>query len=370
MSTIAHFAGLDVHKSTIAISVAEEGTRKPPEDWGVIPHDLPRLLRRLGRLGSPQEVKCIYEAGPTGYGLYRRLTEAGYDCMVVAPSRTPRGSADRIKTDRRDAARLARFARSGDLAPITVPDRSDEAMRDLIRARGDAKLALIKSRRHLSSMLLRHDLHWTGKSTWTLKHIEWIRKLELDQPAAQCALVDYLYDADRLLERVQRLDASIKEFAPSMQRWDLVQALQSLRGVQLLTAASIVSEIGDFQRFKTPGKLMSFLGLTPSEYSSGQETRRGPITKAGNTHVRRLLIEAAWAYRLRPRVSRLMRYRSKHVSPTVREIAWKAQKRLHKRYCSMLARGKHQNRVIVSVARELAGFIWCIARQDELLIAQ
>ena len=370
MSKIAHYVGLDVHKSTIVISVAADGSREPPEDWGVIPHDLPRLKRRLAKLGPAPEVLCIYEAGPTGYGLYRKLIAAGYACMVVAPSRTPRGSADRIKTDRRDASRLARFARSGDLAPISVPDQGSEAMRELIRARTDAKMSLIRSRRQLSSMLLRHDLHWSGKSTWTLKHIEWIRALELEQPASQRALIDYLYDVDRLMERVARLDDSIADFAPSMERWDLVQALQALRGVKLLTAASIVSEIGDFQRFKTPGKLMSFLGLTPSEYSSGQDTRRGPITKAGNTHVRRLLIEAAWAYRLRPRVSRLLRYRSAKVSPSVREVSWRAQKRLHARYCSMLARGKHQNRVIVAVARELTGFIWCIAHQDELLLAQ
>lgn len=369
MSKIAKYVGLDVHKSSIVIAVASDGSREAPEHWGELAHDVPRLKRRLAKLGAPSEVQCVYEAGPTGYGLYRRLKDAGYECIVVAPSRTPRGSADRIKTDRRDASRLARFARSGDLTPIAVPDEGAEAMRDLIRARGDAKRALMSSRKQLSSTLLRHDLRWSGKTTWTQKHIEWVRTIELPQPASQCALIDYLSHVERLTERVAHLDNSIATFAPSMERWDLVQALQAMRGIKLLTAASVVSEIGDIRRFSRPGRLMSFLGLTPSESSSGQSVQRGSITKAGNDDVRRLMIEAAWAYRLRPRVSRLLRYRSARIAPGVREIAWKAQKRLHARYCRMLARGKHQNRVIVAVARELVGFIWCIAHEDELILA-
>jgi transposase len=363
MSKIAQFVGLDVHKDTIAVAVAEAGSGEPPRDLGEMPHDVPRLLKRLDGLAPRAALAVAYEAGPTGYGLCRHLRKVGIACEVIAPSKTPRHSGDRVKTDRRDAAKLARYLRSGDLTPIRVPSERTEALRDLIRARGDAKQAQLAARHHLSTFLLRHDQRYKGKSHWTQLHLQWIHSLEFDQEALTRVRNDYLHEVERLSERVERLSQDIEELATQIEEAPLVQALQALRGVKTLTAAAIAAEIGDLRRFASPRKLMAYLGLVPSEYSSGSSVVRGRITKTGNRHVRRLLVEAAWAYRYKPRVGRTLRWRQRELSVEVRQIAWKAQCRLHHRYVRMLGRSKTPQRALVAMARELCGFIWAIAQK-------
>ena len=362
------FVGLDVSKETIALAVAPGGGDEAPRELGVIAHDYPKLRSRLRRLGRPEELRIAYEAGPTGYGLHRRLTQDGFDCRVVAPSLTPKLSSDQVKTDRRDALKLARFLRSGDLTAIYVPTPADEALRDLFRARQDAKRAQLSARHQLSKFLLRHDLPWRGgKCHWTLSHLEWIAKLRFDEPALQLTCTDYLHEVERLGSRIALLEQGIADEAPKLEQGGLVRALQALRGVKLLTAAGIVSEVGDFRRFPRATSFMGYTGLVSSECSSGADVRRGRITKAGNGHLRWLLIEAAWAYRHKPRIGRDLRVRSEQVSPRVRDIAWKAQVRLHRLYWRLLARGKCSPKALVAVARELAGFVWAIAQEDELL---
>lgn len=356
------FVGLDVHADSIAIAVAESG-RGEPDLLGVIPHDVPTLVKRLRKLGA---VKCCYEAGPTGFGLYRSLRALGIECSVVAPSLVPKKSGDKIKTDRRDAVKLARYLRSGDLTEIHVPSASTEAIRDLERAREDAKKAEKVARHQLGKFLLRHGRRYTRK-TWTYEHMAWIRVQRFENPAQQCVLEDYLKTVEDLKERVKRLTAAIVE---AVERWELkplVQAFQALRGVQVLSAVTIAAEIGDFSRFAKASQFMGFVGLVPSEHSSGEDRRQGRITRTGNAHVRRILVEAAWSYRYAARKSRDIRARSRDASDEVQRIAWRAQLRLCGRYRKLLARGKNKNRTIVAVARELAGFVWAIAREPVLL---
>lgn len=359
------FVGLDVHAKTVAIAVAEEG-RAPAQPLTQVPNDLGRILRALDRLGPREALRCAYEAGPTGYGLQRALSRAGLDCIVIAPSKMPKAAGDRVKTDKRDAARLARFLRSGDLVAVHVPDEACEAMRDLLRAREDAKRAQLRARHQLSKYLLRHGRRWP-KSNWTRAHHEWIEQQAFGHPAQDRALQEYLHTVDEASARIERYDTLLAELVPSTEQAALIEALQAFRGVQLLTAASIAYELGDLHRFRTAKNLMSFVGLVPSEDSSGDRVRRGGITKAGNGALRRLLIEAAWSYRHTPRVAYRLKKRAEGVAPGIRAIAWKAQVRLNKRYRRLVARGKPQQKTLVAVARELAGFLWHAARQDVLL---
>lgn len=361
------YVGLDVHKDTIAMAVAGEGRNDAPRELGVIAHDVPRLLKKLGRLGDAELVSVAYEAGPTGYGLCRRLRDAGYRCEVIAPSKTPK-TGDRVKTDRRDALKLARYLRSGDLCAVRVPDGRDEAVRDLCRSRWDAKRAELVARHQLSKFLLRHDKRWSGKTNWGKAHLEWIRKLDFEHDAQCRVATECLFEVERLEERVARLQQSIEELSPTLSQAPLAVALQAFRGIKILTATSLVAEIGDFRRFQKPSKLMGYLGVVPSEFSSGSHTQRGRITKTGNGHVRRLLIEAAWAYRLKPRVSRLLRYRSTTVAPGVKAIAWKAQNRLHGKYWRLVSKGMSSQKALVAVARELVGFLWDAAQQEQLVL--
>jgi transposase len=362
------FVGLDVSKETIALAVAPGGSDEAPRELGVIPHDYPKLRARLLRLGRPGDLRVAYEAGPTGYGLHRRLSRDGFDCQVIAPSLVPKLSTDQVKTDRRDALKLARFLRSGDLTSIYVPKPADEALRDLFRARQDAKRAQLTARHQLSKLLLRHDLRWRGgRCHWTLSHLKWIAQLRFDEPALQITCADYLHEVERLASRIAMLEQGIAELAPRLAQGSLVQALQALRGVKLLTAAGVVCEVGDFRRFSRAPSFMSFTGLVPSECSSGAGVRRGAITKAGNGHLRWLLVEAAWAYRHKPRIGQDLRARSEHVSPRVCDIAWKAQVRLHRLYWRLVCTSKPSPKALVAVARELAGFIWAIAQEEELV---
>jgi transposase len=362
MQTV-RFVGLDVHADSIAIAVAEPG-RGEPAALATIPNDTVMLLKRLRALGR---VKCCYEAGPTGFGLHRDLVKAGIDCIVVAPSLVPTRAGDRVKTDRRDAVKLARFLRSGDLTEIVVPDEATEAMRDLERAREDAKRAELAARHHLGKFLLRHGRRSPFKTAWSRKHLEWIRSQHFDDAAQQLVLDDYLKAVEDLAERIARLTRSIVEMVGRWDRRPLVQALQALRGVNVMSAVVLVAELGDIARFATAPQLMGYLGLVPSERSSGATRQQGRITRAGNGHARRFLVEAAWAYRFRASRTKPIRARDAVVSDEVKRIAWRAQVRLCGRYAKLTARGKNKNRTVIAVARELAGFVWAIGREPHLL---
>ena len=367
MKTFSTYVGLDVHKKSITIAVASGDSREEARSLGTTPNDLTRLLRKLGKLGPPRAVRVCYEAGPTGYGLYRRLVAEGYTCDVVAPSKTPKKSGDRVKTDRRDAKKLAHYLRSGDLTSIRVPTPEEEAVRDLIRAREDTKSVETNTKRRLGALLLRHGRIWHKKSQWTKEHLEWVGRQSFEHPATAEAHVHYIGELHRLREVLQGLERRIEEIVETMERADLIRALCSMKGIKTLTAATIVAEVGDLRRFPTASKFMSFLGLTPSEDSTDESRRRGAITKAGNSRLRRHLVEAAWAYWRHPHLSRDLLKRSAGVAAGVRNIAWRAQKRLHRRHRFLVAKRKDSRKALVAVARELAGFIWAIG-QEECLI--
>jgi transposase len=362
------FVGLDVHKDSIAIAVAERG-RGEPAVLATIPNDTRALVQRLKRLGPAGTVLCCYEAGPTGYGLHRDLTAAQIDCMVVAPSLVPKQAGSRVKTDRRDAIRLARFLRSGDLTEVHVPDAQTEAMRDLERARDDAKKMERVARHQLGKFLLRHGRKFDGKTTWTARHLAWAKSQMFAHEAQQRVLTDHVKAVEDASARVASLTSSIEGLVESWNLSPLVKALQALRGIRLITAVIIAAELGDLARFRSAPAFMAYLGLVPSEHSSGEAKQRGRITRTGNTHVRRVLVEAAWAYRFRERMSKAIRSRSEGVSPEVARIAWKAQERLCGRYRRLQARGMNKQRTVTAVARELAGFVWDIGRQENLLSA-
>jgi transposase len=365
LSTIRS-VGLDVHKGSIALAVADPGPA-PALSLATIPNDFAALTRRLDRLGPRETVACCYEAGPTGFGLARALHAAGWACAVVAPALVPVQAGCRIKTDRRDAVRLAHFLRSGDLTPIHVPDEATEAIRDLERARDDARRAERVARHQLAKFLLRHGRIYDGKTAWNESHRAWIARQEFAQPAQRRVLADGLAAVEQATARVDRLTADLRELSASWALAPLVTALQALRGIELVSAVTLAAEIGDFRRFARAGDLMAFVGLVPSESSSGGSRRRGRITRTGNAHVRRILVEAAWHYRRLPRMSKAIRQRNEPVSRGVRQIAWKAQQRLHRRMQRLLGRGKPPGQAVIAVARELAGFVWAIGREEVLL---
>jgi transposase len=359
------FVGLDVHKETIALAVADGNL--PAKILSTIPNDTTTLLKTLRRLGPMETIMCCYEAGPTGYGLYRELSAAGYNCQVVAPSLVPIQAGCRIKTDRRDAAKLAHYLRSGDLTYIWVPDKATEAIRDLERSRDDAKCAERVARHHLSKFLLRQGRIYRNKTTFNPAYMAWVAQQTFDEPAQRQVLADYREAVELASARVARLTLQMDVAAVSWEKLPLVQALQALRGVDMVSAVTLVAEIGDFRRFATAGELMAYVGLVPSEHSSGGSRRQGRITRTGNTHVRRIVVESAWHYRRQPRMSKAIRKRNDLVSPGVRVIAWKAQKRLHERLKRLQSRTKPACQAVVAVARELVGFIWAIAHEEVLL---
>jgi transposase len=363
MKTVSRFVGLDVHKSSIAVSVAERDGGAP-RFLGTLANDVPDLLRTLKNLGDPERVSCCYEAGPTGFGLCRRLTKEGYDCQVVAPALIPVKAGERIKTDRRDSEKLAHFLRSGDLTPVNVPDEKSESIRDLERARDDAKQDETRARHRLGKFLLRHERRWSGKTNWTKGHMEWIRQQKFEHEPQNQVLREYIRKLDEASDALERFDTAIAESVKGWVLEPLVKNYQALRGVAILTATVIAAEVGDMRRFACAKHFMSFVGLVPSENSSGDATRRGPITRTGNKHLRRVLVEAAWSYRMAPRRSGAIRRRSKDVDPSLEAIAWKAQERLHLIYRRMTRRGRTRNLVITAVARQLAGFIWAIGTKS------
>jgi|HubBroStandDraft_6_1064221.scaffolds.fasta_scaffold429944_1 transposase len=359
------FVGLDVHKDSITVAVAVAG-REPAELLGTIKHDETALLELLEGIGPKARLRLCYEAGPTGYGLARRLNEWGFCCEVVAPSLVP-VQGGRIKTDRRDARKLAHFLRSGDLTAVRIPEAQTEAMRDLERAREDAKAAERVVRHQLDKFLLRYGRIWSGGTKWTCRHWAWIRQQEFAEPAARAVRDDGIEAVEQATQRVERLTQAISDHVEQWALLPLVQALQALRGVSLLTAVILAAEIGDFKRFASPRQLMAYLGLVPSEHSSGETRWQGGITKAGNRHARWILTEAAWNYRFAPRPSKTINARRRLVSADVRSIAEKAEHRLHRRFERLTQRRKKSQKVATAVARELAGFVWAIAQQETAL---
>ena len=358
------FVGLDVHKATISVAVAEGVAAARCANWALFrtaPIRSRKLVERLAKGG--RRLAFCYEAGPCGYGLYRQLTGLGHDCMVVAPSLIPMKAGDRVKTDRRDAVMLAKLHRAGELTAVWVPDAAHEAMRDLIRARATAVRVLGKARQHLQGFLLRHGRVYAGKKGWTLAYRRWLTTVRFDHPAQQIVLQDYIHAVTDAEARVERLTRQIEDLAPDWSMAPVVEALQAMRGVALIVAVTMVAEVGDFSRFDNPRQLMAYLGLVPSEHSSGATVRRGGITKAGNALARRVLIEGAWTYRMQARVSRKLHDRLEDLPQVVRDIAWKAQVRLCARYRRLAAAGKPKVVVTTAIAREMVGFLWAIARQ-------
>ena len=362
------YIGLDAHRDTIVIAVARSG-REPAMQLATIPHDPVALIKLLDDLGPRAQLRVCYEAGPTGYGLSRRLNECGIYCGVVAPSLVPVQQGCRVKTDRRDAVKLAHFLRSGDLVEVSIPAAQNEAMRDLERAREDAVIAQRIARQQLSKFFLRNGRVWSGTTSWTCAHWRWIGQQEFTEEALRRVRDDYVTAIVQATARVDRLTHDIEELVEHWALGPLVKALQALRGVRLVTAAVLAAEIGDFARFRTPRQLMAYLGLVPSEHSSGKSRRQGGITRTGNRHARWILIEAAWNYRFRPKNSRTIEARRRQVAVGVRGIAEKAEQRLHRRYLRLTGRGKKSQEAVTAVARELVGFVWAIAREEKLLAA-
>lgn len=325
------------------------------------------MAKELKKLGGPEQLRVCYEAGPTGYGLMRELVERGIECIVVAPSLVPRQGNQRVKTDRRDAVLLARYHRAGALIKVEAPSETTEAIRDLSRAREDGIKAQRIARQNLGAYLLRQGRSYSGKTRWTKSHLAWVKLQHFELEAQQRVLEDYLQALDGTNERVRHLEEALEEAAQNWELYEVVLALQALRGVRLVAAVTLMAELGDLGRFESPRKLMAYLGLVPSEHSSGQRRRQGGITKTGNGHARRILVESGWAYRFRPRTSRAMRQRRVGLSPEVLAIADRAQRRLCRRYQGLMSRGKKAQVVITAIARELAGFVWAIAREPRLL---
>ncbi len=358
------FVGMDVHKDSIAVaSIAQDHGAEVTYlgSIGTRQCDLDQLIRKMQ--SKAKHLIFVYEAGPCGYWLYRYLTKKGYDCWVVAPSLIPKKAGDRVKTDRRDAVQLARLARSGDLTAVSVPTVEDEAIRDLTRAREDTLSDLKDAKFRLKAFLLRHDIRYTGRATWNPAHLRWLSEVVCPTPAQQIVFQEYVRAVTEHTERLRRLEQELQERVKAWRLHPVVEALQALRGVQFTVAVTTVAELGDLTRFETPRELMKFLGLIPSEYSTGERRRHGAMTKAGNTHARRALVEGAWAYRYPAKVSRHLQLRLDTQPQAIQDISWRAQVRLCKRYRKLIARGKHANQVVVAIARELIGFMWAIAKE-------
>jgi len=363
----ALFVGLDVHKDSISVAYAPDEREVEVSFLGPIGTrhcDIDKMVRQLR--SKAKTVAFVYEAGPCGYWLYRYLSGKGVRCLVVAPSLIPRKSGDRVKTDRRDAVQLARLLRSGDLQPVYVPEPEDEAIRDLSRAceavHADVKAAKVR----LKSFLLRHDVRYSGKATWGPAHLRWLAEQHFSMPAQQIVFQECVQTVTQNTDRLLRLEEELKDEVSRWRLSPLVEGLQALRGVRFRVAATMAAEMGDLRRFDSPPELFASLGLHPSERTSGLRRKQGGIAKTGNAHARRVLVEGAWAYRFRAKVSRQIQERQESLDPSIQEIAWKAQVRLCKRYRSLVARGKHPNVAVTAVARELLGFMWAIAKQVRL----
>ena len=358
------FVALDTSKLRNAVAIAEGGRAGEIRFLGEIENSsaaTAKLVRKLA--GKYQRLTFCYEAGPTGYGLYRQIKSLGHACMVVAPTLIPKKPGDRVKTNRRDAVSLAKLLRAGELTAVWVPDRHHEAMRDLTRARETAVMDRRSKRQQVSAFLLRQGLHYPGKQTWSKAHMNWLASQKLDYPEQRLVFEEMLLAMRQAQERLERLEQAIRAAVPDWSLAEVVTALMALRGMDLIAAATFLAEIGDLSRFQTPRELMAYLGLVPSENSTGDTIKRGPITKAGNRRARRMLVECSWSYQHPPRVGKAKQPKVDAAPPAVRAIAWKAQCRLNRRYRALIRRGKLKTVAITAVAREFAGFIWAVSRE-------
>jgi len=358
------FVGLDQHKESITVAYVGADRSLEPICLGPIgprASDVDAMVRKLQSKGK--KLVFAYEAGPCGYGLYRHLARKGHTCLVVAPAKIPRKPGDRVKNDKRDATNLCRLLRSNDLKSVYVPQVADEAIRDLCRAREDAVSDLKSAKHRIKSFLLRHDIRFNGKADWKTPHLRWLGEVKCATAAQQVVFQEYVRAMAQGFERVGRLEIELTQHVKSWRLSPVVEALQALRGVRFTVAVTAIAELGDLTRFEKPRQLMAFLGLHPSEHSTGERRRLGGITKTGNTHARRALVEGAWAYRFPARVSKQIQARQENLPEAVRDIAWRAQVRLCKRFQKMIARGKNANIVVTAIARERAAFMWAIAKQ-------
>lgn len=359
--------GMDSHKDFISVAYASEGSADPPVFLGPIgtrQADIDALIRRLQSKAS--RLVFAYEAGPCGYGLYRYVTAKGHECRVVAPSLIPKRPGDKVKTNRRDALQLTRLLRSGDLVSVWVPGVEDEAIRDVCRARDATRFTLKSAKLRLKSLLLRLGLQYTGRATWNDTHRRYLARVVCPTPAQQIVFQELLHAVDEQIERLARFEQQLAELIPAWRLNPVVEAVQALRGVQWLTAVTVIAELGDLTRFDDPRQLAAFVGMIPSEYSSGTTRHQGGITKTGNGRARRALIEAAWAYRFPAKVSEQIQQRIEALPTPIQAIGWKAQVRLCRRFQRLVARGKHPNVVVTAIARELIAFMWAIAKEVPL----
>jgi len=365
MQTITLYLGLDVHKDSITIAIAQPGPKGEIRLYGSITNDLGRLEVALGRIRKAHpgaSLEVAYEAGPCGFGIARRLKQLQVPCLVAAPSLIPKQPGSPFKTDKRDARTIARWLRAGELTGVYVPEPTDEAIRDLCRARTDAVDDLRRCRLRLKAFLLRHGYRYQGKANWSQPHMRYLRELVLPHPAMKAILEEYLQGIDAAHERVQRLQASMLHLLETWRLKPAVQALMAFRGFQLVAAMITVSELGDIHRFAHPRQLMTYLGLVSTEDSSGPRQRLGKISRCGNSHQRWLLTECAEHYVLPPKISKELSRRQEGQPPEVRALSWKAQNRLHLRFSRLLARRLPRNKAKVAVARELCGFVWALLR--------
>lgn len=357
--------GLDVHKDSIAVAYSVGfGEVTSLGNIGVLHRDVQRLCQKMQSNAS--NVQFVYEAGPCGYGLQRQLQRAGFSCRICAPSLIPRKPGDRVKTDRRDAEKLVRTLRAGDLSFVHVPAEPDEAFRDLVRAWSGARLDLRQAKQRLKSFLLVHGVCYSGSADWKDAHRRWLSRFTFAETWSQMAFEEHRRSIEDRLAQCQRLELLLRQQVPHWRLYPVVQALQALRGVQFIVAVGLAAEIGDMGRFDNPRRLMDWTGLVPSESSTGERIRKGAITKAGNCLVRKLLIEAAWSYRYSPKVSPIIQRRHEGLAPEIIDRAWAAQLRLCRRFRRLQAKGKHRNTVVTAIARELCGFVWDIARRAPL----
>jgi len=365
MKAITLYIGLDVHKDSITIAIAEEGRRGEIRLYGTITNDLHALERALARLRKAHpdaRLEVCYEAGPCGFGIARRLQQLKVPCLVAAPSLIAKKPGAPFKNDRRDARSLARLHRAGDLTAVYIPEPTDEAMRDLCRARTDAVDDLRRCRQRLKSFLLRHGYRYQGKANWSQPHLRYLRELVLPHPAMKTILEEYLQGIDAAHDRVTRIESSMRLLLPDWRLMPAVEALMAFRGYQEIAAMILVSELGDIHRFSHPRQLMTYLGLVCTEDSSGPHQRRGHISRCGNGHARWLLVECAQHYALAPKVSKELARRQQNQPQHVRALSWKAQNRLHQRFTRLAARRLPRNKIKVAIARELCGFVWALLR--------
>jgi transposase len=358
------FVAFDSAKLRNAVAIADGGRTGEVRFLGEIDNTeaaTAKLVRKLA--GKYQRVTFCYEAGPTGYGLYRQIKDLGHECIVAAPSLIPTRPGDKVKTNRRDAMSLAKLLRAGELTAVWVPDRHHEAMRDLVRTREAAMLDLRCKRQRVSAFLLRQGRPYAGRTPWTKAHMNWLASQTFDYPEQRIAFEEMMLAIRQAQERLERLEQAIRDAVPDWSLAEVATALMAMRGIDLIAATTFLAEIGDLSRFRTPHELMAYLGLVPSEASTGNTIKRGPITKAGNRRARRMLVECSWSYQHPPRVGRVKQQKVDAASPAVGAIAWKAQCRLYRRYRALIRRGKLKTVAITAVARELAGFIWAVGRE-------